>query len=170
MEHQDIAGIEVQRPLLVGHVIVDSERKADQLQLFATAAFEQQRLRLPGIGDAQFARGLAPGGEAESQEAALDAALADQLIELAQKLGGQKFLRRDAAQDADGHGAIKRGGGAFAADVAQAKAEARGTVAQEVVKVAADFARGKDPRGEVHAEVIRGNGPQQGALHALGGV
>ena len=51
-----------------------------------------------------------------------------------------------------------------------AKADAGGAVAQEIVKIAADFAGGKDSRGEVHAEILGGNGPQQGALHDLGGV
>src|SRR5437879_3952942 len=167
MEDENVAGIEIRHPFFISHVIVDAQREAHQLELLTAAIPVQQRLRLSGVGHAQFARGLSPGGKAESHEAAFDAAFADQLIELAQKFRRQEFLRSDAAQNTDSHGAIKGGSGTFAADDAQAKADPRRAIAQEVIKVTADFARGKDSRGQVNAKILRRNGPQQGALHAL---
>ena len=38
MEDQNIAGIERQRPFLIGNVVVNSQRESDQFQLFAAAA------------------------------------------------------------------------------------------------------------------------------------
>src|SRR3990172_13422742 len=129
MKDQDIAGIENHGPLLIRDVVEHSQREADEIQLLAAAAPEQQGLNLSGVGDAQFASGLAPGGKAHGHEAILDAALANQLIQLAQQLGGKKFQRRHAAENADGHGALEGSRGALSADVAEREAQARGAVA-----------------------------------------
>jgi len=47
-------------------------------------------------------------GKTRGHEAPFDAALADKLIHLPQHFGGLKFLRCQAAHDADRNGAIER--------------------------------------------------------------
>src|SRR3989441_3884829 len=148
VKHEDITGIKSDAPLVVGDVVVDAQGKPLQLDFVAAAAFPEQRLRLPGVGDAQLPPALLPGGKAEGHEAALDAALAGKLVHLAQHLGGLKLLLEATSQDADGDGTREIRGSSLSADVAQSHAELLRAIAQEIVEVAADFAR-----GEVASEV-----------------
>ena len=92
------------------------------------------------------------------------------MIQLAQQFRGLKFLRRDAAQNSRGDRAVKRRGAAFSADVAERDAQLLRTVAQEIVQVAANFARRKNARRDVQSEIFLRHGTQQRALHALRGV
>src|SRR2546427_2284882 len=170
IKHEDIAGIQSDAPLVVGDVVVDAQRKPLQLDFVAAAAFPEQRLRLPSVGDAQLPPALLPGGKAEGHEAALDAALAGKLVHLAQHLGRLKLLLEETSQDADGDGPIESSGSSLSADVAQSHAELLRAIAQEVVEVAADFARGEVASGDVEAIVVGRNRPQQGGLDALGGL
>src|SRR2546426_9138530 len=154
VNYQPVAGIKHNSPLLVANVVVNSEGKADQVRLFAAAALPEQRLRLAGVGDAQLAPAILPGGEAQRHEAAFNAALADQFVHLAEHLGGLQLLRGQAAENSNGHRTVERRGAAFAADVAQGHAELLRAVTQEVVKVAADFASREDARRDVQAVVF----------------
>ena len=92
------------------------------------------------------------------------------MIHLAQHCGGLKFLRGQAAHDADSDGAVESGGCAFAANVAEGYAELLWAIAQEIVQIAADFARGDITRGDIEAVVFRRCGTQQRPLNALGGL
>ncbi len=75
-----------------------------------------------------------------------------------------------AAHDADGHGAVECGGRSLPADVAERDAKLLRTVPQEIIKVAANFARREVPRGNVEAIIISGNGAKECALNTLGGL
>src|SRR6266849_4425414 len=169
VKYQHVAGVEHNSPLLIANVVINAEGKADQAQLFAAAALPEQRLRLPSVSDAQLAPAFLPSGEAQRNEAAFNAALAEQLVHLAEHLGGLQFLRGQAAENANGHCTVERCGTAFAADVAQGHAELLRAVTQEVVKVAADFASREDARGNIEAIVFGRHRTQQRALHALRG-
>ena len=92
------------------------------------------------------------------------------MVQLPEQFRRQKLLRRQAAQNPDGHGSVERRRRSLAADVAQAETHARGAVAKEIVQVAAYFARRDDARGQIHAKIVRRHGPQQSALHALRGL
>src|SRR5215472_15856441 len=76
MKHENVAGLQRDSPLVVSHVIINSQRKSRQLDFAATIIFVQQRLRLPGIGNAQFLTAFLPRREACSHEAPFDAPLA----------------------------------------------------------------------------------------------
>src|SRR5260370_22962866 len=156
--------------LVVGDVVVDAQRKPLQLDFVAAAAFPEQRLRLPGVGDAQLPPALLPGGKAEGHEAALDAALASQLVHLAQHLGRLKLLLEETSQDADGDGPVKSSGSSLSPDVSPSHPDLLRAIAQDIVEVAADFARGEVASGDVETIVVGGDRPQQGALDALGGL
>ena len=170
MEHKDVAAFESDAPLVVLHFFKDAERKAGEFDAIAAAIFVKQRLRLAGVGDAKFLAAFLPGCETGSHETAFDAAFTNELIHFAQHFGGLKFLRGETAHDADGDGAIKRGGGAFAADITKGDAELLRAVAQKFVEIAANFARGEIAGGHIDAKILGGNGAQESALNALGGL
>ena len=133
----------------------------ERLNLLDAAILPEQRLRLSGIGDAQLAASLLPGGKTNRHVAAFDAPHANKLIELAQKFRGLKLVRREAAQDSCGDRAIERGGAAFSADVSQRDAQLFRAVGKKIVQIAADFAGGKNSRGDVQAKIDRRHGTQQ---------
>ena len=103
----------------------------------------------PAFATRSFCRPFCHVAKARGHEAAFDPALADKMIHLAQHFRGLQFLRRQAAHDADRHGAVKRRGSALSADVAERNAQLLRPVAQKFVKVAADFARGEIARGNI---------------------
>ncbi len=129
----------------------------------------EQRLRLPGIGDAKFVASLLPGGETNRHVASVDAPLGHQLIELPEKFRRLELVRRKTAQDSRGDRAIKGRGTALSADVSQSDAELLRAIRKKVVQVAADFAGGKNPRRDVESKIDAGYGTQQRVLQALRG-
>jgi len=170
MKDEDISGFECHAPLVVVHFLKDAEGETGQFDSVAPAALVQKRLRLPGVGHAEFLTALLPRGEAGGHEAAFDPAFTYQLVHLTKHFRGLKFLRCQAAHDADSDRAVEGGGRAFAAHIAERYAELLWAITQEVVEVAADLARGDITRGNIETIVFRGRGTQQCALNAFGGL
>src|SRR5215472_16979644 len=80
MKHENIARLQRDSPLVVGHVFVDSQRKARQFDFAAPVVLVKKWLRLSGIRNTQFLAALLPCREARSHEPPLDAPFANQLI------------------------------------------------------------------------------------------
>src|SRR5580704_17480806 len=157
VEYENIAGVERDAPFVVLNILEITQGETGELDAIATAIFVEKRLRLTSVGHAQLLAALLPGGKAGGHEAALDATLPHNLIHLAQHFRGLKFQRREAAHDADRNRTVKRGSGAFSTDIAYRDTELLRAVAQKFVEVAANFASGKITRGDIQAEVFRGN-------------
>ena len=170
MKHQNIARGERNSPFLVRNLFKNAERKTGELDLAAAPLFVQKRLRLTGIRHAQLAAPFLPRREASGHKPALDAAFANHLVHLAQHFCGLQLLRRQAAHDSDRHRAVERRRCSLAADVTQSDAELVGTVAQKIVQIATDFARGNIARRHIQSKIFRGHRAQQRTLNALGGL
>ena len=99
IEKQNIAGVQPDAPFLIRGIVKNADRETRELELLDAPVFPEQRLRLPGIGHAELVAPLLPGGEANRHVAAVDAAVAHQLIELAKKFRGLELVRRKAAQE-----------------------------------------------------------------------
>src|SRR2546427_8933551 len=123
VKYQHVDGIEHNSPLLVANVVVNAEGKPDQVHLFAAAALPEQRLRLPSVGDAHLAPAFLPGGEAQRNEAAFNAALAEQLVHVAEHLGGPQLLRGQAAENSNSHPPVKSCGTSLGAGAAPSHAQ-----------------------------------------------
>ena len=115
-------------------------------------------------------RAAMPCGEAKRHEPAFDQPLAEKSIDGAKHFRGPVLLRPEAAQRADGDGAVKRRGASLPADVAQRDRQLLRTVAEKIVQVAAQFARRDHARGDIEPEFRPGQTRQQRALNAAGGV
>src|SRR5579864_2286952 len=73
MEDDDIAGVQRDTPFVVAGLLKNAQRKAGQLNFSAAAVLIKQRLRLAGIGHAEFAPSFLPSRETSRHEAAFDA-------------------------------------------------------------------------------------------------
>src|SRR4030095_9325417 len=156
MKNHDVTGIEGDAPLVVTGLFENSKGKSCQLDLATAAILVEKRLGLAGIGHAKFAAALLPGCKAGGHEAAFDAALADELIHLAEHFSGLQFLRSESGHDADGDGSVKRRGGTFPADIGKSDANLLRSIAEKFVQVAANFAGRKVTRSHVEAVVFCG--------------
>src|SRR5277367_2641652 len=117
VKYHDVALIQDIAPLIVSRFLKHPQREASQHDAFAAAAVIEERFFLSGIGNPQFVATAVPGGEAESHEAAFDAALAEKSVDGVQHFGGAMLLRTQASQRADRYGAIKSRGASLPADV-----------------------------------------------------
>src|SRR5258706_5307572 len=167
IENQNVSLVEFHTPLVIGGIVKNADGKSGTLQLFDATILPEQRLCLPGIGDAQHTASFLPGSKTKRHIAALDATVADQLIQLAQKFRGLKFVRREAAKNSRRNGSVQRRGAAFAADVPERDAQLLRAVGKKIVQVAAHLPRGKNPCGDVQPKIEGGHGTQQRVLQAL---
>src|SRR5579859_2911504 len=111
-----------------------------------------------------------PRKKTHRHEAAFDAALADNLIELLQNFRRSQMLRSEAAQNSHGSRTIERGSASLSADVAERDAKFSRVVWHKVVEIAAQLARGNDARGNVQAILAARNRRQQRGLQTARGV
>src|SRR5580704_1550097 len=118
VKYHDVALVQDVTALVVGGFLKHSQRKSGEHDSFAAAAVIEERLFLSGIGNAQFMAAAVPGGEAQSHEAAFDAALAEKSIDSPQHFRGAVLLWAQAAQRANRYRAVKSGGASLPADVA----------------------------------------------------
>ena len=124
-------------------------------------SFQSSGCVCPALASAKFVAPFLPRGEANRHVAAFHAAVAHQLIQLAEKFRGLQLVRRKAAQNSGGHRAVERRGASLPADVSQSDAQLLRAVGKKIVQIAADFPRGKNSRGDVEAEIDVGHGAQQ---------
>src|SRR5579864_603906 len=146
--------------LVICGLVEHAHGKTGKRDFLAAAILKNQQLLLSGVRCAQNAlRGL-PRKKTHGHEAAFDAALANNLIELLQDLRRSQMLRSKTTQNSYSRGAIERGSASLSADVAEGDAKFSGAVGQKVVKVAAEFARGNDARGYVETVLASRHGRQ----------
>src|SRR6266568_6524670 len=167
MKHENVAWLERDSPLVVGHVFINSQWKARQFDFPTTVVFVQERLRLPGIGDAQLLTALLPRCETRGHEPPLDAPFTYELIHLLQHFRRLQFLRREAAHNSNRHGAIQSRGSSFPAYIAKGEPQLLRAVTQELVQIAAHFASRKIARGDVDTVVVRRHRSEQRALNSF---
>src|SRR5208282_2559779 len=148
IEDDHVAGIEYERPFVIGRFLENSERKTRQRNLFALSPVAENRLLLSRVREAQKAAPAIPGGKAESHEAALDQAFAQKSVDGAKHVRGPRLQRAEAAQGSDGDRAVQRGGASLPAHVAESDAQILRAVAEKVIQIAAQLARRDDARGD----------------------
>src|ERR1700741_2233291 len=77
MEDDDVAGVQRDAPFVVTGLLKNAQRKSGQLDLSAAGVLIKERLRLTGIGHAEFAPSFLPRREASGHEAAFNAPFAN---------------------------------------------------------------------------------------------
>src|SRR5262245_11002502 len=167
MENHNVAWFKRDAPFVVACFLKNAERKSSQLDFAAAPILIEQRLRLPGIGNTEFAAAFLPRRKARSHETAFDAPLADELIHLAQHFRRLQFLRSQTAHDANRHGTVERSGSSLSADIRKCHAELLRAGAEELEQIATDFTSREVTRGHIELEIFGGNRTDQRALNAF---
>ncbi len=133
IENKNVSLGKLDAPLVIGGIVKDADRESSELELFDVAILPEQGLRLPRIGDAKLVAPLLPSGKTDGHVPSINAAVADQLVQLAKKFRGLKFVRREAPKNTGGNGSVERRGAALAADVPERDAQLLRAVGKEIV-------------------------------------
>src|ERR1700722_4657274 len=115
---------------------------------------QKKRFLLAGICDSQTTFPAAPGDETKRHEPPLDEALAEKSIDGVKHIRRAGLLRTETPQRANRNRTVKCCRASLPAAVTQGYAQILRPVTNEVIQVAAEFAGGDHPRGDLQTKLI----------------
>jgi hypothetical protein len=151
-EKNDVARLKLYGGFLVFGFREKTERHAIHANFLHRAFAHEKGIGSAGIRESKTPRTGIVNREDHGDEARIQPRAMEAAVEHRQHFGRRTGMRDNVlTHDADGQRAEERGGGAFAGNIAESDGEAAFSVGKKIVEIAAQFARGAIPSGEVEA-------------------